>query len=266
MTKPGVSIRVPPIRISAPSASSRAGIRPVCSAVAQRLPGAAALAPDQPGAEDAVDDEQQDRPPGPDHLADLDEHVDLDQRHDDEGAPTAARPAGDRRRVIVGRPPARRRVAHSWSAPLAQPPGGDPAQRLAGHRAAHLGVAAHPLDELDRHLADDAARPAACGRPGRSGRRSRWTARCRGRSSPAPRAGRAGSRPSRRGRRCRAAAGRRGCRRARAASRRSGQLTTEPPGTQREPITRSASRSASSSRCSCSGWWEPSASISPITS
>ena len=37
-------------------------------------------------------DQQQDRPPGPDHLADLDEHVDLDQRHDDERERRAARP------------------------------------------------------------------------------------------------------------------------------------------------------------------------------
>ena len=45
-----------------------------------------------------------------------------------------------------------------------------------------------------------------------------------------------------------------------------GQFTTEPPGTQREPMTRSASASASSSRGSCSGWCEPSASISTRTS
>ena len=32
VTKPGVSMRVPPIRINAPSASSRAGIRPLLSA------------------------------------------------------------------------------------------------------------------------------------------------------------------------------------------------------------------------------------------
>ena len=40
-----------------------------------------------------------------------------------------------------------------------------------------------------------------------------------------------------------------------------------PPWTQREPITRSAPCStASRSRGSCSGWWDPSASISTITS
>ena len=33
VTKPGLSIRVPPTRISAPSASSFAGIRPLSSAV-----------------------------------------------------------------------------------------------------------------------------------------------------------------------------------------------------------------------------------------
>src|SRR5690348_4723917 len=37
--------------------------------------------------------------------------------------------------------------------PLAHPPAGDAGEGLEGDRAAHLGVAAHPLDELDRHLA-----------------------------------------------------------------------------------------------------------------
>ena len=59
VTKPGASISVPPIRISAPSASSVAGIRPLLERVAQRPPGAAALVLDQPGAEDAVEHQQQ---------------------------------------------------------------------------------------------------------------------------------------------------------------------------------------------------------------
>ena len=45
-----------------------------------------------------------------------------------------------------------------------------------------------------------------------------------------------------------------------------GQFTILPPGTRREPITRSAVRTASSRRGSCSGWCEPSASISTRTS
>ena len=52
---------------------------------AQGLPRAGALALDQPGAQDAVGDQQRDGPPGADDLADLDDHVDLHQRHDHEG-------------------------------------------------------------------------------------------------------------------------------------------------------------------------------------
>ncbi len=48
-------------------------------------------------------------------------------------------------------------------------------------------------------------------------------------------------------------------------SRDLGQFTTRPPGTQREPSTRSAPLRAVSSRGSSSGWWEPSASISIST-
>ena len=43
------------------------------------------------------------------------------------------------------------------------------------------------------------------------------------------------------------------------------QFTTDPPGTHREPITRSASPRAASRSGSCSGWCEPSASISTRT-
>ena len=46
----------------------------------QGPPGPAALPPDEPGAQDAVGDQEQDRPPDADDLADLDEDVDLDQR------------------------------------------------------------------------------------------------------------------------------------------------------------------------------------------
>src|SRR4029079_13262502 len=45
------------------------------------------------------------------------------------------------------------------SATLAEPPAGDPLERLGGHVAAHLGVAPLALDELDRHLGHPQARP-----------------------------------------------------------------------------------------------------------
>src|SRR3954452_11515558 len=44
------------------------------------------------------------------------------------------------------------------AAPLTEPPDGDPPQRLGGHLAAHLGVPAGALDELDRDLHDPQAR------------------------------------------------------------------------------------------------------------
>ena len=84
VTKPGVSSSVPPTRISAPSASSRAGIRRLVERLLQRRPGPAALVLHQPAAQEPVGDQQQDRPPGADDLADLDEHVDLDDRQHDE--------------------------------------------------------------------------------------------------------------------------------------------------------------------------------------
>ena len=61
-------------------------------------------------------------------------------------------------------------------------PRGDPPQRLADDRAAHLRLAAHAFDERDRHLVDAEARVAGRGGRGRPGssnpasrpRRSRW--------------------------------------------------------------------------------------------
>ena len=211
-TKPGVSISRPPTRISTPSASSLGGIRRSWRAIAQRLPGPAALALDQPGAEDAVGDQQQDRPPGADHLADLDDHVDLDQRHHHEGheqqppreAPSPVlvscsvqRPGPDLFRRLFGARPAARRRAGSPGAALLQPPAGDPAQRLGGHLPAHLRVAAHPLDELDRHLdTRSPARTRAEGQVGLEDVAQRLDRR--GRSPPASYDGTGGSRPWRR--------------------------------------------------------------------
>ena len=62
----------------------RAGIRPVSSAVRSACharPPSRLI--NQPPSR-LSSDQQQDRPPGSDHLPDLDQHVDLDQRHHDE--------------------------------------------------------------------------------------------------------------------------------------------------------------------------------------
>ena len=230
--------------------------------LAQRPPGPRALVPDQPGAEDAVEDQQQDRPPRPDRLADLDDHVDLDQRYDDEQV-SSSQPS--RRATPAPRPVGPpQRPAHLVAA-LAQPPAGDPAQRLGGDRAAHLRVAAHPLDELDRHLAHGQPGAQAAGDQvgledvagGLDRARSIFSSALRRKTRKPAVASRT---------RCRAAAARRGCRRARAPR---GASASSPPSRRGPSGTRSPGRrraSASSSRCSCSGWCDPSASISPTTS
>lgn len=82
VTNPGVSSSVPPTRINAASASSLPGIRPVSVDVRSAFQAHAALALDQPGAERALDQQHADRRPAADHLADLDDHVDLDDRDD----------------------------------------------------------------------------------------------------------------------------------------------------------------------------------------
>ena len=174
VTKPGASISVPPTRISAPSAISVAGIRPLPSASrsARQARAPSCLISQVPRM--LSSDQQRDRPPGADHLPDLDEHVDLDQRHHDEDDEQRAldhpAPAGHWRLI------ARTTCRADLAAALAQAPRGDPLERLGRDRAAHLGVAAHPLDELDRHLADGQAGRERARRPCRSGRRSRWTA------------------------------------------------------------------------------------------
>ncbi len=93
VTKPGLSISVPPMRISAPSASSVAGIRPLSSAVrsARQARPPSRLISQLPRMLSATSSAIVHH--GADHLADLDQHVDLDDRDDherDEQQPTRA--------------------------------------------------------------------------------------------------------------------------------------------------------------------------------
>ena len=82
--KPGVSSSAPPKITSTPSSTSRAGGRPACSATLKRRHAAPPLRAHQQRAEDRVGDQDRDRPPHADLLADLDEHGQLGDRHDDE--------------------------------------------------------------------------------------------------------------------------------------------------------------------------------------
>ena len=251
----GVSIKAPPTRISIPSASSRCGIRPSLEGGAQRPPGAAALALDQPGAEDAVGDQQQDRPPRADDLADLDDHVDLDQRHHDEG--DHQQPP---REAFVswccscpGQRPGAGGCSASRSAAAAQAPDLPASRSPSPQRVIRRNdsvamcrlIFESPRSRSTNSIGTSTTRSPARtrrGTRGRPGRRSPASRSPRGGSARASYGGTGGSRPWRRARRCRAARGCRSCRPARAAARCSGQLTMLPPGTQREPITRSASR------------------------
>ena len=125
----------------------------------QRQPRTSPLVADQPGAVHAVGDQQQDRPPRPDDLADLDDHVDLDQRHHHEReeqhpgrpAPPARGPA-PRAGHHDARGRARRSHLRSWRARSPRPHVVIDFSDSVATCAAHLGVAPLPLDELDRHL------------------------------------------------------------------------------------------------------------------
>ena len=245
---PGVSSSVPPTSTSAASASWRLGICPVRRAVLQRGPGAGALTPDQPGAEQRLQDEQQDRvcqPPMtlPTAMIAAISRIGTTSSSRKTTAQPARPPPRARRggagaaysRCHVGSrvPP----TARTWPARCSHAPAGDPAQRLAHDVAAHLGVTDLALDEGDRHLDDASARPD--GAPGEVDLEAVALRRDVVQAHRAQRArrGRPGSRPWRRGPACRAAPGCRGCRRRESALRCSGQLTTEPPRTQREPMT-----------------------------
>ena len=75
------------------------------SASRSAAPGPAALALHQPAAQEAVGDQQQHGPPGADHLADLDQHVDLERP----AAPRTAAPAPTRGPVASSAAPRARR-------------------------------------------------------------------------------------------------------------------------------------------------------------
>ena len=86
VTKPGLSISVPPIRISAPSASSSPGIRPLSSALRSAREARAPpsrLMSQRPMTLSRTSSTIVHH--GADDLADLDQHVDLDDRHHHEG-------------------------------------------------------------------------------------------------------------------------------------------------------------------------------------
>ena len=237
VTKPGLSISVPPTRISAPSASSRgrhpaARRAPSRSACQARPPSC--LISQAPKMLSAISSRIVHH--GADHLADLDDHVDLDQRHDHErddqhpGTQLRRRAAPSRSGSRAhGR---RHEPRRTCSRALAQAPAGDPASATRWPPAPlilesprtrstnSIGTSRDPQPGLQ-----------ACGRPCRSGRRSRWTrteSRSIFSSVRAPEQPEAGGGVAHRG--CRAAAGRRGCRRARAPRGDRGQFTTRAAG------------------------------------
>ena len=82
--KPGVSSSAPPKMISTPSATSRAGARPPCSASLKRRHAARPCERISSEPRMRVDDQERDRPPDADGLADLDDDRELRDRDDDE--------------------------------------------------------------------------------------------------------------------------------------------------------------------------------------
>ena len=82
--KPGVSSSAPPKMTSTPSSTSRAGGRAGLQRVVEAPPRRPALRAHQQRAEDRVGDQERDRPPHADQLADLDEQRQLGDRDDDE--------------------------------------------------------------------------------------------------------------------------------------------------------------------------------------
>ena len=81
---PGVSSSAPPKITSTPSSTSRAGGRPGLQRAVEAPPRDPPLRAHQHRAEDRVGDQDRDRPPHADLLADLDDHRQLGDRHDDE--------------------------------------------------------------------------------------------------------------------------------------------------------------------------------------
>ena len=81
---PGASSNAPPRMIIAPSKVSWAGTRPVGERQVEALPGRPSLRAGQRRAGEAVEDQQHQRRHDPDRIADLDDHVDLRDRQDEE--------------------------------------------------------------------------------------------------------------------------------------------------------------------------------------
>ncbi len=192
VTKPGVSSRVPPTSTSAASASSRLGSWPDVtaprSALQARAPSRRTIqAPRALSSSSSAHGRQR-----ADLLADLHDHVDLDDRHDQERQDQ--QPAHRAHLLLSAARPrsrnARSRAPHTVT-------------RQSASRtivAAHLGRPAHAFHELDRHLDD--TEPLLHGAP----REVHLEAVARGwrprpgPASPGSCAGRRGSRRSRRGR------------------------------------------------------------------
>ena len=84
VTKPGVSSRVPPTAIISAVCDLAAGEAPLGERLVEAAPGAAALVAQQQRAEHRVGQQQRQGRHDPDRLADLDDHVQLDDRDDDE--------------------------------------------------------------------------------------------------------------------------------------------------------------------------------------
>ena len=84
--KPGAISSVPPTAIIRPSATSLPGKRRSAKRLVEAPPGAATLVAKQQGAEQRVGEQQRQGRQHPDRLADLDDHVELRDRDDDEEA------------------------------------------------------------------------------------------------------------------------------------------------------------------------------------
>ena len=102
--KPGVSRNAPPRMIRTPSITSRWGILPGRERLLEAQPCAPPCQRQQARADDRVGDQEQDRPQRADRLADLDDHVDLRDRHDDEEQDEQEASIQKPRRRRAGRP------------------------------------------------------------------------------------------------------------------------------------------------------------------
>ena len=84
VTKPGVEQQGAADRDQQAVGDLPAGEAALGEGLVEAPPGAAALVAQQQRAEQGVGEQQRQRRPDPDQLADLDDHVELDDRDDDE--------------------------------------------------------------------------------------------------------------------------------------------------------------------------------------